>query len=197
MGRGAGCRDLSLSAPGPRKGRGRPHSRAHPLPPGFAPLLSFRKFAQNSEHGQKPQSYQLHTTASVSMESVCIIKCPKVVFKGFNYILAWRDCTQADVRTIRISSSHQSDGGQWPKANPSSPAGGTDQTSRVLAPTSASDQPPGSRLSPAWPEAPEAPAPAKGRQWGQLPVQSSRLKPGRGVVFYLLIHVPVFSGNVT
>lgn len=41
---------------------------------------------------------QLHTTAYISIEFSCILKRPKVLFKGFNYILVWSDRVQANER---------------------------------------------------------------------------------------------------
>lgn len=60
-----------------------------------------------------------------------MLKCPKVLVKGYSYIFAWHDCVQANVRAMRISSSHHtghpsSAPGQpreprrhWPEALPS------------------------------------------------------------------------------
>lgn len=65
------------------------HSGAQPgLPPGFA-FLTFLSgnFHRTVSTDRNRRVNQLHTTAYISMEFFCIIRCPKVLFKGFNYIL--------------------------------------------------------------------------------------------------------------
>lgn len=127
---------------------------------------------------------QLHTTAYISTEFFCIIKCPKVLFKGFNYILVWHDCVQANVSTIRISGSHQA------AREDSAPrpinlwAGGTAKTRNVLAPTLASGQPPGS---------PEALAPIRQEELTCSSCRVGQLKCGCRALFCLLIYVPMFE----
>lgn len=65
------------------------HSRARPgLPPGFACFTFLSGNCHRTVSTDRNRRVnQLHTTAYISMEFFCIIKCPKVLFKGFNYIL--------------------------------------------------------------------------------------------------------------
>lgn len=126
---------------------------------------------------------QLHTTAYISMEFFYIIKCPRVLLKGFNYILVRRNCVQANVRTIRISCSHQADRRTAPRPI-NLWAGGRDKTRRVLASTSASGQPPGSHLNPAQ-HTGEAPLPTRWAQLARQHRKSGQLKCGCRAWFFV------------
>lgn len=113
------------------------HSRAWPgLPPGFAPSSSLSgDFHRTVSTDRNRRVNQLHTTAYISMEFFCIIKCPKELFKGFNYILVWSGCVQANVRTIRISSGHQADREERASRPITLQGGTTDKTRSMLART--------------------------------------------------------------
>ena len=124
---------------------------------------------------------QLCTTAYTAVEFFCIIKCPEVLFKGFNYILVWSDWAGRH-EDHENGGSHQTARKTVPQDQVMSRALALLGPTRILlAPTWAqvSLQPP--------PEPQHSPRPRMGGWSAQAQLQ---------VLFSFLIYVPKFPGKI-
>lgn len=160
------------------------------LPPGLASFSLSGTLHRTVSADRNRRANQLHTTAYVSVEFFCIITCPGVLFKGFNYILVWSD--------REGKCEHQKNwrppcyrGGKGPKANLQGGSPGHDRMRIMLAATWAHV-----KVSPRRPCPSTARGPLGGQQYlHRVGLGAGQLRSSYRVLFGCLIYVPVFPGK--